>query len=102
VSGEDAAPDTWHVPPGLADAYELLRYAAIESSSRGSSSLQGLGILIHKGMAAWMNACAAAVPPTVAPPVMVGDVAQVLPSMQRDVIDVLAAMALTSAPEVRT
>lgn len=102
MNGEDAAPDTWHVSPGLADAYEQLRYAAIESSWRGGSSLQGLGILIRKGMAAWMNACAAAAPPIMAPPATVGEVVQVLPSMQRDVIDVLAAMALTSAPEVRT
>jgi hypothetical protein len=90
------------VGPALTDAYEQLRRAATESS-RHSLNLQGLGILIQKGMAAWMSACTAvtASMPTPTTPV-VGDVLHMLPSAQRDVIDLLAAMALTITPEVRT
>jgi hypothetical protein len=39
--------------------------------------------------------------PTPTTPV-IGDVPHMLPSAQRDVIDLLAAMALTITPEVRT
>jgi len=87
------------VVPALIDAYEQLRRAATESS-RHSLNLQGLGILIQKGMAAWMSACTAVTPsmPTPTTPVL-GDV---LSSAQRDVIDLLAAMALTITPEART
>jgi hypothetical protein len=92
--------------PALAEAYEQLRCAATESS-RHSPNLQGLGILIQRGMAAWMSACTAVTSsstmatPTPTPPV-IGDVMHILPSAQRDVIDLLAAMALTITPEVRT
>lgn len=90
------------VVPELTDAYEQLRRAATESS-RHSLNLQGLGILIQKGMAAWMSACTAVTPsmPTPTTPVL-GDVLHMLPSAQRDVIDLLAAMALTITPEART
>jgi hypothetical protein len=87
--------------PALTDAYEQLRRAAIESSRRGAS-LQGLGILIQRGMAAWMSACTTATPPAASALPAVSDVVPMLPSAQRDVIDVLAAMALTITPEVRT
>jgi len=86
--------------PALTEAYEQLRRAATESSRCGAS-LQGLGIFIQKGMAAWMSACTAVTPPLETTPVA-GDVLNILPSAQRDVIDVLAAMALTTTPEVRT
>jgi hypothetical protein len=86
--------------PALADAYEQLRRAVTESA-RHSPNLQGLGILIQRGMAAWMSACTAVTSPTPTPPV-VGDVLHMLPSAQREVIDLLAAMALTITPEVRT
>jgi hypothetical protein len=100
VNGDSAAPDSGRAPPGLADAYEQLRHAATESSSHDGSRLHGLGILICKGMAAWMNACAAVAPS--AAPATVSDVVRVLPDVQRDVVDVLAAMALAITPEVRT
>ncbi len=86
--------------PALADAYEHLRRAATESSRYGAS-LQGLGILIQKGMASWMSACAAVPPPTAPAPRVVSDVVPMLPSTQRDVIDVLAAMAIPITPQVR-
>jgi len=84
----------------LTDAYEQLRRAATESSRHGAS-LQGLGILIQKGMAAWMSACAAVTPTVASARPAVGDVVPMPPSAQRDVIDVLAAMALPITPEVR-
>jgi hypothetical protein len=87
--------------PGITDAYEQLRRAVTESSRLGAS-LQGLGILIQKGMAAWMSACAAVTPPTASALPVVRDLVPMLPSAQRDVIDVLAAMALKITPEVRT
>lgn len=87
--------------PGLADAYEALRCAATESS-RAGSNLQGLGVLICKGMAAWMHAVAIAPSTLATAPPPVNDAMQMPPSAQRDVVDVLAAMALTITPEVRT
>lgn len=87
--------------PGLADAYEQLRRAGTESS-RHVPSLQGLGILLQKGMAAWMAACTTLTQPSAPTSPAVTDVIHMLPSAQRDVVDVLAAMALTITPEVRT
>jgi hypothetical protein len=100
VNGDNATPDGGRAPLGLADAYEQLRHAATESSWHDGSKLQGLGILTRKGMAAWMNACAAVAPSAAA--ATVSDVVQVLPNVQRDVVDVLATMALTITPEVMT
>jgi hypothetical protein len=54
-------------------------------------------------MVAWMRACAsimsAPAAPTVAP---VGTAVPLCPSLQREVVDVLAAIALTTALEVMT
>jgi hypothetical protein len=101
VSGEAGAvaSEPPRAMPALTEAYEQLRRAATESSRR-DASLQGLGIFIQKGMAAWMSACTAVTPPMATP--VTGDALHMLPSAQRDVIDVLAAMALTTTPEVRT
>jgi hypothetical protein len=52
-------------------------------------------------MAAWMSACAAVTPLAASARLAVGDVVPMPPSAQRDVIDVLAAMALPITPEVR-
>jgi hypothetical protein len=49
-------------------------------------------------MAAWMHACASVTTTEAAP--VVSDSASMLPTAQRDVVDVLAAMILTSIPEV--
>lgn len=89
------------MPRELADSYEQLRRAASDSSRHGAS-LQGLGILICRGMAAWMRACATAAPSAVPLPAPVIDSVHMPPTAQRDVVDVLAAMALTITPEVRT
>jgi hypothetical protein len=86
----------------LVDAYEQLRHDAIIAPTRGGS-LRGLAILIRKGMVAWMHACAtaAAAAVVVVPPAVVDGV-RMPPGVQREVIDVLAAMALGTAMEVRT
>jgi hypothetical protein len=75
----------------LADAYERLRHHALEVSTRGGG-LQGLAILIRKGMAAWMQAHAAAATPAVSHSANNG--MRIPPGVQPEVIDVLAAMAL--------
>lgn len=49
-----------------------------------------------------MHACAAAAPPALRSPLPVNDAVQMPLSAQHDIIDVLAAMALTITAEVRT
>lgn len=85
----------------LVDAYEQLRHDAITAPTRGGS-LRGLAILIRKGMAAWMHVCATAAAGAVAAPPVAGNGVRMPPGVQREVIDVLAAMALTTGMEVRT
>lgn len=93
--------DLQRVPPGLADAYEALRRAATESA-RSGSNLQGLGVLICRGMAAWMHAVAVAPSAMATAARPINDAMQMPLSTHRDVVDVLAAMALTITLEVRT
>jgi hypothetical protein len=85
----------------LANAYEQLRRAATEM--RRDTSLRGLGILICKGVAVWMQACTAASSTAQRAPPSTSDV-QLLPAAHRDVVDVLATMALMTitTDEVRT
>jgi hypothetical protein len=92
------------VPTGaastLADAYERLRHDALMAPTRGGS-LRGLALLMRRGMAAWMQACATAAA-TVAVPLASSNGAHMPPSVQREVIDVLAAMSLRTAMEGKT
>jgi len=83
----------------LVDAYERLRHDALMAATRGGG-LRGLAILIRQGMAAWMQACASAATAAVSP--TAGNGMRMPPSVEREVIDVLAAMALTTAMEVKT
>ena len=85
----------------LVDAYEQLRHDAITPPARGGG-LRGLAILIRNGMAAWMHACATAAAASTAAPPAAGNGVRMPPGVPREVIDVLAAMALTAAMEVRT
>lgn len=96
----DATSSGTRFGPELVVAYEQLRSAATESRRHGAN-LQGLGILISRGMAAWMQICATVAPPTTSPSPVIDD-ARLPASAQRDVVDVLAAMALTITTEVRT
>lgn len=49
-----------------------------------------------------MRACATAAASAAPTPRQRNDAVQLSPSAQRDIVDVLAAMALTITPEVRT
>ena len=92
------------MPPGLVDAYEQLRPASTtDSASRRDASLHGFGTLVRRGMAAWMHACAAVTPPPGTPlRTSVSDTVQLLPTEQRNIVDVIAAMALRITSEVST
>jgi hypothetical protein len=90
-----------HPASMLAGAYEQLRRDAIARPASGGS-LHGLAILTRKGMAAWMQACATVTPSAAVLPAPVNVAAEVFPTVRREVVDVLAAMALMTAPEVRT
>ena len=83
----------------LIAAYEHLRHEAMQSSAR--EGLQGLAVLIRKGMAGWIHACTEAT--SLAPnltPTAAGTATVMPPNVQREVVDVLAAMALTRTTEV--
>ena len=85
--------------PMLITAYERLRHEAVERSARGG--LQGFAVLARKGMAGWIQACtAAAGSPRALPPAALGTATLMPPNVQREVVDVLAAMALTRTTEV--
>jgi hypothetical protein len=102
VNGDAAPSVRAATPPGLVDAYEELRCAV--ACARRDASLAGLGVLMHRGMAAWMHACKCALTSLSAAPSPSGsrDRVHVLPAVQREVIDVLTAMALKMTPEVKT
>lgn len=95
----DAAVTVALPAPTLITAYERLRHEAMEPSARGG--LQGLAILARKGMAGWIHACtAAAASPRDLPPPTPATATLMPPNVQREVVDVLAAMALTRTTEV--
>jgi hypothetical protein len=92
---------------GLAQAYEQLRVAALQT--RGAAFAHGLAVMTAKGVAGWMRAVTehAVTPPTAAvgprpsvvgTPATAGSAAvSTLPAaVTRELISVLAAMTLTS------
>ena len=91
-------------PAMLEDAYEELRRDAAGIPVTGRS-LRGRVILIRQGMAAWMRALtevASSVVATQSPP-PARDVGRVPAGMQREMVELLATMALRAASaEVRT
>jgi len=84
------------------DAYEELRGSATGASTP-AGGLRGLGILVQRGMAAWIHALtvAAAVSPAPAYCRVVSCHEPLPAGVQHEVVDVLATMAL-AASEVRT
>ena len=87
-------------PTTLVDAYEQLRHAV--GAARGGN-LSGLAVMIRKGMAAWMHDCAAATrsaPLSPSERSTVGDSERLPSELQREVVDVLATMALATAQEM--
>lgn len=84
----------------LTAAYEQLRHDATGPSEQGASP-RGLAIFLRQGMVAWMHACISVVStPAANPPDRAGVALTLCPSVQHEVVDVLAAMALTTALEV--
>ena len=91
---EAAAPDGC----ALAECYEALRRDVLDSAGR-RHSVRGLAILMCKGMAAWMKCVGAHPARTASPAAPVGETR--LPAgLEQDVVHIVAAMALATAPEV--
>lgn len=88
------------VPDGraLAECYEALRRDVLDSDGR-RHSVRGLALLMCKGMAAWMK-CAADGPARSASPAIPPGVTRLPHGIEQDVIDIVAAMALATSPEV--
>jgi hypothetical protein len=84
----------------LVARYEALRQDVVGSTSTCHRSVRGLALFMRKGMAAWMKSvieepsCRAAIPATSSLPRMPS-------SMERSLIDIVAAMALATALEAR-
>lgn len=87
--------------PDLADVYEQLRCDAVGAAAAAIRSVRGLAILLRQGMAAWIHACSAVTSSAAASPPVAADDMCMPASVQREVIDVLAAMASATAWEVR-
>jgi hypothetical protein len=91
-------------PPSLDGHALVARYEALRQDVVGSStchhSVGGLALFMRQGMAAWMKSIVeeplrrAAIPPT-------SSVPRISSSMQRSLIDIVAAMALAIALEAR-
>jgi hypothetical protein len=91
MRNEAAVPDSH----ALAECYEALRRDVLGDRRR---SVRGLALLIGRGMAAWMK-CVAEISAHTAPrPAPPGEM--MLPvGVEQDVVDIVAAMALATAPE---
>lgn len=88
----------------LVEAYEQVRNSV--TGTNGGGILRGLAILMREGMAAWIHAVAALPPAAVSLPEAAARgaaaaLALVPTGVQREVIEVLTTMALTSELEVR-
>ncbi len=82
----------------LVDAYEQLRRHFIESTQK-VPSLNGLAVLMHKGMAAWIHTSAAAVPNP--KPLLRHDGLWPIPACAHsEIVELLASMTLANSSEV--
>lgn len=87
-------------PAALVQRYEELR-AVAAGTKDCTSVVQGLGILLCRGMAAWVRAQVEA-PPHPSPAVRGSRDAQVLPpGLSSDLVGILAGMALAVTTEAR-
>jgi hypothetical protein len=96
VANEDMAT----VPDGhlLAEHYEALRREAVDAREY-HASVRGVALLIRRGMAAWMKCMHDISAPALSP--AASPVAANLPStLEQNLIDILATMALATAMEV--
>jgi hypothetical protein len=84
----------------LVARYEALRQDVVSSTSTCHHPVRGLALFMRKGMAAWMKSvaeeppCRAAIPATSSVPRMPS-------SMERSLIEIVAAMAWATALEAR-
>jgi hypothetical protein len=85
----------------LADAYEQLRRDVVEQPTR-TGGLQGLAVLLSKGMAAWISACALAAPLSASTHqrTVRGAATPTLSAMHHELVDVLVGMALNATTEL--
>lgn len=82
----------------LVDAYEQLRRHFVESTQQ-VPSLNGLAVLMRKGMAAWIHTCAAAAPNP--KPLLRHDCLWPMPAcVHSEIVELLASMTLASSLEV--
>jgi len=79
------------------DAYERLRSDV--NGARCGGEFRGLGIFLREGMAAWMRAVATVSAAATSEAVM-ARASEPLAGVEREVINVLTAMALSSVREV--
>lgn len=96
--------------PALEDHYENLRQRALSGPSTAETSA-GYGLLVRRGMLAWMRTCAACTPPNdgsaparsapVAPPVSSDPTGALLaPDVEAELVEVLTALILSSQANV--
>ena len=88
------------VPDGhlLAERYEALRREAVDASEY-HASVRGVALLMRRGMAAWMKCMRDLPAPALSP--AASSVAANLPNtLEQNLIDILATMALATAMEV--
>jgi hypothetical protein len=85
-------------PQVLIQEYEELRRDALGALERRA---QGLAVFVHKGMAAWTEACAAGASSSPSRPSLEPQPWRRLRGLEQEVVDVVAAMVLSTAPEVR-
>jgi hypothetical protein len=90
VSGPD--------PPLLVQEYEELRRDALGALERHA---RGLAVFVHKGMAAWMQACATGTSSFPFRPSPEPEQWRRLRGLEQEVVDVVVAMVLSTASEVR-
>ena len=92
MKGETALPDGH----ALAERYETMRRDVLEDRRHG---VRGLALLMCQGMAGWMK-CAAEIPAHIPSRAVLSSEARLPPGIEQDVVDIVAAMALATAPEV--
>jgi hypothetical protein len=81
-------------PEALAAGYEELRGAALGAGAPGSGRGIGLALFLRSGMAAWMESCAALVPPPGAASALAATPPLVPLDLRLEVATLLAEMAL--------
>jgi hypothetical protein len=80
----------------LAERYEAMRRDVLDDRRH---SVRGLALLMCGGMAAWMK-CVAEIPAPIAPRAALSSERRIPLGIEQGVVDIVAAMALATAPEV--